>query len=290
MPTTGPALAGSDRQPAAVGNAPGAQSGHGSSTRGTTGRKRSGGWTSHDRPRVSRTARPRLPGSAIAKIRDRHLDRSWRSSTSASPAPSRSSTTGSRASGQYALGRPGRRPWAGPRTASWSSTRTRASSGQSVDGRPGFQRLLAEVGLDHVGLILGLEMSRLARSCKDWHQLLELCGRLPHAAGRPGRRLRPDRPQRPAPAGPEELHEIRHRELHIALRSPRRRPSPAAAAGDVAHRVHVELQPLRRPEALRVQHLCDRRIVMCRQAARGSARPRPPASSGPTPRPPAAAP
>src|SRR5215218_2993984 len=48
-------------------------------------------------------------------------------------------------------------------------------SGQSVEGRLGFQRLLAEVGLDHVGLILGLEMSRLARSCKDWHQLLELC-------------------------------------------------------------------------------------------------------------------
>jgi DNA invertase Pin-like site-specific DNA recombinase len=50
-------------------------------------------------------------------------------------------------------------------------------SGQSVEGRPGFQRLLAEVALDHVGLILGLEMSRLARSCKDWHHLLELCAR-----------------------------------------------------------------------------------------------------------------
>src|SRR5215831_16096321 len=48
-------------------------------------------------------------------------------------------------------------------------------SGQTIDGRPGFQRLLAEVGLDHVGLVLGLEMSRLARSCKDWYQLLELC-------------------------------------------------------------------------------------------------------------------
>src|SRR5262249_14214760 len=48
-------------------------------------------------------------------------------------------------------------------------------SGRSAEGRPGFQRLLAEVGLDHVGLILGLEMSRLARSCKDWHHLLELC-------------------------------------------------------------------------------------------------------------------
>ena len=34
-------------------------------------------------------------------------------------------------------------------------------SGQSVEGRPGFQRLLAEVALDHVGIIFGLEMSRL---------------------------------------------------------------------------------------------------------------------------------
>src|SRR5437764_12369737 len=49
--------------------------------------------------------------------------------------------------------------------------------GQSIEGRPGFQRLLAEVALDRVGLILGLEMSRLARSCKDWHHLLELCAR-----------------------------------------------------------------------------------------------------------------
>jgi DNA invertase Pin-like site-specific DNA recombinase len=49
-------------------------------------------------------------------------------------------------------------------------------SGQSVENRPGFQRLLAEVSLGHVGIIFGREMSRLARSCKDWHQLLELCG------------------------------------------------------------------------------------------------------------------
>lgn len=48
-------------------------------------------------------------------------------------------------------------------------------SGSSAAGRLGFQRLVSEVSLDHVGLILGVEMSRLARSCKDWHQLLELC-------------------------------------------------------------------------------------------------------------------
>jgi DNA invertase Pin-like site-specific DNA recombinase len=50
-------------------------------------------------------------------------------------------------------------------------------SGQTAQGRPGFQRLLAEVALDRVGLILGLEMSRLARCCADWHHLLELCAR-----------------------------------------------------------------------------------------------------------------
>ena len=48
-------------------------------------------------------------------------------------------------------------------------------SARSAEGRQGFQRLLAEVSLDHVGLVLGIEMSRLARSCKDWYQLLELC-------------------------------------------------------------------------------------------------------------------
>lgn len=48
-------------------------------------------------------------------------------------------------------------------------------SGASAEGRHGFQRLVAEVGLDHVGLVLGVEMSRLARSSKDWHQLLETC-------------------------------------------------------------------------------------------------------------------
>jgi DNA invertase Pin-like site-specific DNA recombinase len=48
-------------------------------------------------------------------------------------------------------------------------------SGRSAEHRAGFQRLLTEVTLGHVGLILGLEMSRLARSSKDWHHLLELC-------------------------------------------------------------------------------------------------------------------
>jgi len=48
-------------------------------------------------------------------------------------------------------------------------------TGTTAEGRLGFQRLVAEVGLGKVGLVLGIEMSRLARSCRDWHQLLEIC-------------------------------------------------------------------------------------------------------------------
>ncbi|GFP34911.1 hypothetical protein HKBW3S43_00703 [Candidatus Hakubella thermalkaliphila] len=48
-------------------------------------------------------------------------------------------------------------------------------SGTSSAQRNGFQRLVAEVGLGRVGLVMGLEVSRLARSSTDWHRLLEIC-------------------------------------------------------------------------------------------------------------------
>src|SRR5215470_13661368 len=48
-------------------------------------------------------------------------------------------------------------------------------SGASMADRLGFQRLVAEVGLGRVGLVLGLEVSRLARNSSDWHRLLEIC-------------------------------------------------------------------------------------------------------------------
>jgi DNA invertase Pin-like site-specific DNA recombinase len=62
-----------------------------------------------------------------------------------------------------------------PRAAVEVIDEDQGHSGSSAEGRSGFQRLLTEVSSDRVGLILGLEMSRLARSCKDWHALLELC-------------------------------------------------------------------------------------------------------------------
>jgi DNA invertase Pin-like site-specific DNA recombinase len=63
----------------------------------------------------------------------------------------------------------------------WPATRVviidedQGQSGASAQHRHGFQRLLAEVTLNHVGIVLGLEMSRLARSSTDWHHLLGVC-------------------------------------------------------------------------------------------------------------------
>lgn len=47
-------------------------------------------------------------------------------------------------------------------------------SGASAADREGFQRLVAEVSLGHAGIVLGLEVSRLARNNSDWHRLLEI--------------------------------------------------------------------------------------------------------------------
>ncbi|MGH8645724.1 MAG: recombinase family protein [Gammaproteobacteria bacterium] len=48
-------------------------------------------------------------------------------------------------------------------------------SGVTATHRNGFQHLVAEVGLGRVGVVMGLEVSRLARSSTDWHRLLEIC-------------------------------------------------------------------------------------------------------------------
>jgi DNA invertase Pin-like site-specific DNA recombinase len=49
-------------------------------------------------------------------------------------------------------------------------------SGAGIVERSGFARLTAEVALGHVGIVLGLEVSRLARNNADWYRLLDLCG------------------------------------------------------------------------------------------------------------------
>src|ERR1700758_1638985 len=49
-------------------------------------------------------------------------------------------------------------------------------SGSGSAKRSGFARMTAEVALGHVGIVLGLEVSRLARNNADWYRLLDLCG------------------------------------------------------------------------------------------------------------------
>jgi len=49
-------------------------------------------------------------------------------------------------------------------------------SGAGLNIRKGFSHLTAEIALGHAGIVLGLEVSRLARSNADWYRLLDLCG------------------------------------------------------------------------------------------------------------------
>ena len=48
-------------------------------------------------------------------------------------------------------------------------------SGASSGNREGFKRLVSEVGMGNAGIVIGLEVSRLARNSSDWHRLLEIC-------------------------------------------------------------------------------------------------------------------
>jgi DNA invertase Pin-like site-specific DNA recombinase len=106
-------------------------------------------------------------------VRDAHLQRNAivyiRQSTPQQVLNNRESTDR-----QYGLeGRAALLGWPGARVQVVDEDQ--GHSGQSAADRPGFQYLLAEIALNHVGIVLGLEMSRLARSNKDWHQLLEVC-------------------------------------------------------------------------------------------------------------------
>src|SRR5437899_1664276 len=49
-------------------------------------------------------------------------------------------------------------------------------TGSRTAGRPGFQELVSRVNLGQVGIIFAYDVTRLARNCTDWYQLLDLCG------------------------------------------------------------------------------------------------------------------
>jgi DNA invertase Pin-like site-specific DNA recombinase len=111
---------------------------------------------------------------STSKIQDGHLDRLAmvyvRQSTPQQVIENRESRER-----QYALAQFAQR-------LGWSAERVmvidedQGQSGKFAEDRSGFQRLMTEVSLNHVGIVLGLELNRLSRSNKDWHQLIDVCG------------------------------------------------------------------------------------------------------------------
>jgi DNA invertase Pin-like site-specific DNA recombinase len=68
------------------------------------------------------------------------------------------------------------------RAAGWDLSQIRVidtdlgRSGRTSQGRQGFQELVALVNQEQVGIIFAYDVTRLARNCTDWYQLLDLCG------------------------------------------------------------------------------------------------------------------
>ncbi len=88
--------------------------------------------------------------------------------------PRKSNTTGSRTERQYALvDRAVELGW--PREQVTVVDEDLGLSGSGTDKRSGFARLIAAVAMRLVGIVLGLEVSRLARNNADWYHLLDLC-------------------------------------------------------------------------------------------------------------------
>jgi DNA invertase Pin-like site-specific DNA recombinase len=110
---------------------------------------------------------------STSKILDRHLDRLAmvyvRQSSPQQVIENRESRER-----QYALAQLAQRlGWPAERVVIIDEDQAR--SARSAVRRTGFQRLMTEVSLNHVGVVLGIELSRLSRSNKDWHQLIDVC-------------------------------------------------------------------------------------------------------------------
>ena len=69
-----------------------------------------------------------------------------------------------------------------PDAAGWEPRQIRiidtdlGRSGRTSQGRQGFQELVSLVNQEQVGIIFAYDVTRLARNCTDWYQLLDLCG------------------------------------------------------------------------------------------------------------------
>jgi len=111
---------------------------------------------------------------STSKIRDWHLDRLAivyiRQSSPQQVLENRESRER-----QYALAQLAQRlGWPAERVVIIDEDQAR--SGRWADNRSGYQRLMTEVTLSHVGIVLGLEHSRVSRSNAEWHRLIDVCG------------------------------------------------------------------------------------------------------------------
>ncbi len=109
-----------------------------------------------------------------SKIGDRHLDRLAivyvRQSTPQQVLENRESRERQYALAQFAQ----RLGWPAERVVIIDEDQ--GHGGKLTDHRTGFQRLMTEVSLNHVGIVLGLELSRVSRSNTEWHRLIDVCG------------------------------------------------------------------------------------------------------------------
>jgi DNA invertase Pin-like site-specific DNA recombinase len=114
-----------------------------------------------------------LLASRAAKVRDHHLDRKAivyiRQSSPQQVAEHKESTARQYAPADVAVAL----GW--PRDRVEVVDADQGRSGQTVEGRRGFQYILAELSLDHVGILFGQDASRLARSDPDWVPLVRSC-------------------------------------------------------------------------------------------------------------------
>lgn len=126
------------------------------------------------RPASTCPATTMLGLGSTSKIRDVHFDRLAmvyvRQSTPQQVLENRESRERQYALAQFAQ----RLGWPAERVVVIDEDQ--GQSGKTAAEHSGFQRLMTEVSLNHVGMVLGLELSRLARSNKDWHQLIDVCG------------------------------------------------------------------------------------------------------------------
>jgi len=110
---------------------------------------------------------------SASKIRERHLDRLAmvyvRQSSPQQVLENRESRERQYALAQFAQ----RLGWPAERVVIVDEDQ--GQTAKIVGKRSGFPQLMTEVSLNHVGIVLGLELSRLSRSNKDWHQLIDVC-------------------------------------------------------------------------------------------------------------------